>query len=146
MAAERVMIDTNVLLAATDEGRPEHARALAVVEDWPREGSTLYASGQILREYLVVATRPVERNGLGMALGDALANSRSIRQRMQMLNEDRRVLDRLFELAAETGSWGKRLHDANVVATMLVHGVPSLATLNRGDFAGFNDRVELADP
>lgn len=42
---------------------------------WPASGSVLYTSGQILREYLVVATRPVHHNGLGLARPDAVAGN-----------------------------------------------------------------------
>jgi predicted nucleic acid-binding protein len=56
------MIDTNVLLAATDEGRSEHHDALTILNNWPAGDTTLCISGQILREYLAVATRPADRN------------------------------------------------------------------------------------
>jgi predicted nucleic acid-binding protein len=64
---DRVMLDTNVLLAATDESRPEHRDALTVVNDWAARRTDLYTSGQILREYLAVATRPAGKNGLGLS-------------------------------------------------------------------------------
>lgn len=48
-AADRALLDTNVLLAATDEGRPEHRDALAALNAWPASGIVLYTSGQILR-------------------------------------------------------------------------------------------------
>ena len=57
---DRVMLDTNVLLAATDEGRAEHRDALMIMNEWAAGGTTLCTSGQILREYLAVATRPVD--------------------------------------------------------------------------------------
>ena len=91
----RAMLDTNVLLAATDQARAEHDEALWVVNSWPGRGTTLYASGQILREYLAVATRPAERNGLGLNQADALANVRALRGRTTLLVEDGKVADRL---------------------------------------------------
>lgn len=51
-------IDTNVLLAATTPARPEHARVLALLTAGFADGS-LFLSGQVLREYLSVATRRV---------------------------------------------------------------------------------------
>ncbi len=71
--ADRAVLDTNVLLAATDQARQEHEQAVAVINVWPASGLVLYTSGQILREYLAVATRPVDQNGLGMAQPDAVA-------------------------------------------------------------------------
>ena len=45
---------------------------------------------------------------------------------------------------------GKQIHDANVVATMLVHGIGTVVTINRDDFIKFGQHVKLigldADP
>lgn len=143
--ADRALLDTNVLLAATDTGRPEHARALAALNDWPTSGVVLYTSGQILREYLSVATRPVEVAGLGLTRADALANARALRGRLTLLVEDLRVNDRLLQLLAEVDCAGKQVHDANVVATMLVHGVESLVTMNLRDYTRFDALVRVLD-
>jgi len=139
----RAMLDTNVFLAATDEGRAEHDRALAIVDGWPGQGTTLYTSGQIMREYLAVATRPAEKNGLGLALTDALANVRALRSRTSLLAEDDKVADRLLSLLDETACGGKQVHDANIVATMLVHGIDTIVTINVGDFTRFTSRLRL---
>jgi predicted nucleic acid-binding protein len=139
----RVMLDTNVLLAATDEARPEHRGALTIVNDWAATDTILCTSGQILREYLAVATRPAERNGLGLRLRDALGNVRAIRERTIVLAEDSRVTDRLLGLLADVECGGKQVHDANVVATMLVHGIDTVVTMNTGDFARFDRYVSL---
>lgn len=72
--ADRAFLDTNVLLAATDEDRADHRAATRVLNDSPALGVTLYLSGQILREYLVVASRPMDGNGLGLPMSSALAN------------------------------------------------------------------------
>jgi predicted nucleic acid-binding protein len=41
---------------------------------------------------------------------------------------------------------GKRIHDANLVATAVAHGLPKIATLNPRDFEAFDDAVSLVDP
>ncbi len=89
--ADRAVLDTNVLLAATDEARQEHEHAVAAINLWPASGLVLYTSGQIMREYLAVATRPVDQNGLGMARPDAVANVRALRARLNLLAEDIKV-------------------------------------------------------
>ncbi|MGH3246120.1 MAG: type II toxin-antitoxin system VapC family toxin [Trebonia sp.] len=139
---DRVMLDTNVLLAATDEGRTEHRDALMVINEWAG-AVTLCTSGQIMREYLAVATRPVERNGLGLKPAEALGNVRAIRERTAFLAEDATVADRLQRLLADVECGGKQVHDANVVATMLTHGVGMVVTMNIGDFARFERYVSL---
>ncbi|MGD0699358.1 MAG: PIN domain-containing protein [Trebonia sp.] len=140
---DRVMLDTNVLLAATDEGRAEHRAALKVVNEWAAGHTDLCTSGQVLREYLVVATRSAEQNGLGMSLPDALGNVRAIRARTSLLAEDSKVSDRLLGLLADIECRGKQVHDANLVATMLVYGVGTVVTMNLADFARFERYVSL---
>lgn len=144
-APARAMLDTNVLLTATDEGRPEHYQALAVFNEWPAQGTVLYLSGQILREYLAVATRPVDLNGLGLSQDAALANMRAFREQTSSLTEDNKVTDQLLGLLAKVACSGKQVHDANVVATMLVHGIDTIVTANVSDFARFGDKVKLID-
>ncbi|HYU35462.1 MAG TPA: hypothetical protein VEW48_25190 [Thermoanaerobaculia bacterium] len=63
-----VLVDTNVLLSATAPFRPLHRAALVVLNDWPNQGTVLAASLQVFREYLAVATRPVD---LGKQVHDA---------------------------------------------------------------------------
>jgi predicted nucleic acid-binding protein len=141
--ADRVVLDTNVLLAATDTGRKEFGRARAALDEWPAQGTTLYTSGQILREYLCVATRPVQRNGLGLSRADALTNVHAMRGRLRLLAENEKATDRLLGLLATVDCAGKQVHDANIVATMLTHGVDTLATINIDDFVRFDDHVRV---
>jgi predicted nucleic acid-binding protein len=96
------MLDTNVFLAATDETRAEHLDALALLNRWPDANTTLCVSGQILREYLAVATRPADSNGLGLKPAEAAGNVRAIQDRTALLAEDARVTGRLLRLLADT--------------------------------------------
>jgi predicted nucleic acid-binding protein len=143
--AERVVLDTNILLAATDRGRRDHMRALAALNEWPAAGVALYTSGQILREYLSVATRPMDRKGLGLPHGDALANTRALAARLRLLDENAKVSARLLQLVEAFQCAGKQVHDANIVATMLTHGVQTLITMNTADFARFAPHVAVLD-
>jgi predicted nucleic acid-binding protein len=143
--ADRAVLDTNVLLAATDQARQEHEQAVVAINVWPASGLVLYTSGQILREYLAVATCPVENNGLGMVRSDAVANVRALRARLNLLAEDVKVSDRLLELLETVECAGKQVHDENVVATMLVHGIDTVVTMNVHDFTRFGDHVHVAD-
>jgi predicted nucleic acid-binding protein len=144
--AERAVLDTNVLLTATDSGRRDHARAVAALDDWPARGTVLYTSGQILREYLAVATRPVDLNGLGLSQHDALENVRALGERMQHMEETKKVHDRLLAILDKVPCTGRQVHDANVVATMSVHGVRTLVTYNIDDFARFADSIRTVVP
>jgi predicted nucleic acid-binding protein len=143
--ADRVVLDTNVLLAATDAGRADYARAREALDEWPARGTTLYTSGQILREYLSVATRPEERNGLGLSQPDSVANTRALTGRLRLLDENEKVNARLLALLDDIGCGGKQVHDANIVATMLVHGVDTLVTANVDDFVRFEKLIDIRE-
>jgi predicted nucleic acid-binding protein len=140
---ERVMLDSCVLVAATDKNRKGHHDALTVLELWPARGTELYLSGQIQREYLAVATRPEVVNGFGLSLADALDNVRAFRDRATLLAESGKVSDRLLGLLREVTCCGKAVHDANLIATVLVHGVQAVVTSNLADFARFQRYVSL---
>lgn len=144
-AVDRVVLDTNVLLTASDTGRSGYSRARVILDAWPTQGIALYTSGQILREYLAVATRSAEHNGLGLPQHGAVANVRALSGRMRFLAEDQRVHARLVSLLDQTSCTGKQIHDANVVATMLVHGIETVVTSNTDDFARFESLVTVRD-
>jgi predicted nucleic acid-binding protein len=119
----RVMLYTNVLLAVTDRLRAGHREALGVFRTWPGAGTGLCISGQIVREYIAVATRPVDANGLGLTVPAALSNVRAFRQRAMLVFESSAGFNRLMHLLADADCADKRVHDANIVATMLAHGI-----------------------
>jgi predicted nucleic acid-binding protein len=68
-----------------------------------------------------------------------------LRERIAFLAEDARVADRLQGLLADVEYGGKQVHDANVVATMLAHGVGTVVTMNLADFARFERYVSFVE-
>lgn len=138
-AGDRVFCDTNVLLSATDRGRPLHARALHVLNELPARGVELCVSGQVLREFLVVSTRPAAANRLGMTLADAANNVGAFVERTTVLPETRGVAERLRRIIQEMQCTGKAIHDANIAATMLEHGLTVVVTENAKDLRRFAD-------
>ena len=142
-----LFIDTNVLLTATDESRPHHDAARRLITQSDRHSLHPAVSGQILREYLVVATRPVSANGLGLDTRDAIRNVKAFLRYVRLYDETEATAARLRRLGLEHHLRGKRFHDANIAATMSVHGIRALVTDNVRDFASFADidAVALAD-
>jgi len=53
-----LFVDTNVLVYANVAEAPQHAAALAAITAARETGRTLWISHQVLREYLVMMTRP----------------------------------------------------------------------------------------
>ncbi len=143
MAANLHFLDTNVLLTATDESRSQHREATRLLSNSGSSSIRLAASGQILREYLVVTSRPIDANGLGLNVRDSVANVNEFLRRLQLFDETQEVAQRLRQLALKYGIRGKRLHDANIVATMATHGIRTLVTENHDDFLRF-DEIDIA--
>lgn len=140
-----LFLDTNVLLSATVESRPDHRVCMELFRGAPASGVHLVTIPQVFREYLVVATRPREDNGLGMSVTDALHNIGSFRMRVHLLPEAAEVTDKLASLIERLSISGKHIHDANLIAAMQVHRVGILVSANSGDFARF-ERIELLTP
>lgn len=133
----RIFVDTNVLLALTDASRGRHAEALAFIDQGLSGKLSLFINGQVMREYLVVATRPVAVNGLGLGAQQAVANIRTLRRCLTVLPDDPATTDRLCELVSDHDLKGKRIHDANLVASMHLNGLRRLKTFNPDDFRRF---------
>jgi predicted nucleic acid-binding protein len=57
-AADRLLVDTNVLVYASLRNTPWHADAIQAIHTELQAGVELWVSRQILREYLAVLTRP----------------------------------------------------------------------------------------
>ncbi len=134
-----VMVDTNILLTATNAERPGHHAAYGVFQKALEAGVHLATCGQILREYLVVATRPIPVHGLGLSPDDALKNLEWFRKRQVYMEEPESVHHILAGLVKRHQVAGKRIHDLNIVALMKEHRVRTLLTGNPEDFTGIPD-------
>lgn len=138
-AGDILFADTNIFLIATDRGRRGHQEAGILIAKAHRAGIHLTCSGQVLREYLVVATRAPENNGLGLSPADALANVDAFLEHVVFHEETEDVAGLLRGIIRAGEVTGKRIHDANIVATLRAHGLSILLTENAADFRGFPD-------
>lgn len=138
--AEEWFVDTNVLVYATNIDSPWHQSAMEALSRARQAGIGLVVSPQILREYMVVSTRAASAL---MPRVEILQNLAILQREFRILNEDRTVSAKLLELVARYEVSGKKIHDANIVATMLVHGLTHLLTYNVDDFARFEGEITL---
>jgi predicted nucleic acid-binding protein len=133
-----LLLDTNVLLAATDESRDSHVFCTELFQLPTQVGVHLVTIGQILREYLLVATRPVSANGLGLHAIEAVRNIRAFRTRTHLLPESVEIHQELIALVETHSLKGKRIHDANVAAAAGYHNVSAIITDNTDDYTGIS--------
>lgn len=134
---KRIFLDTDVFLCASDEGCRCHEDCLALLEEGLDCRMGLFTSGQVLREYMAVATRPESTNGLGMSPAHAAANVHEFRRCVHMLDETAVVANRLAELVGGRNLRDTQTEDANIAATMMENGMRHLVTCNAEDFGPF---------
>ena len=144
MIANRLFIDTNILVYATDPRSPYHAASMAALTRTWRSGYTWVISTQILREYLAVTTR-LRLGDSDVPLDAILENVRLFRRALEVVEDKSIVLDHLLELLATIPTAGRQIYDANIVATMQAHGIRSLLTHNTADFNRFSHLIDLLD-
>ena len=135
-ARPTLFVDTNIWLYATDRDSRFHPRAVAALDAAQDAAVELVTSPQILREYLAVGTRPGVISSAPI-LADLLANVADSRGRCRLVDETAVVVDWLTALLGTIPTAYRRVHDANIVATMLTWGVPRLLTHNGDDFAPY---------
>jgi predicted nucleic acid-binding protein len=145
--ARDFFLDTNILLTASSPQREYHQMVLTrIFSELPAQGVRLAVSHQILREYLVVATRPDSVNGLGLGLEQALSNCEQFRKRVVVVDDGDDPGNRLAAVLKQIPCVGKQIHDAAVVVSMLANRMRRLVTLDSAHFKRFSPLIEVFGP
>jgi predicted nucleic acid-binding protein len=137
-----LFVDTNVLIYATRPASPWHSQAIEALTAEIDQGVPIIISPQILREYLAAVTRPAPDNST-TPLADALSNVAAFRSAYRVVDESLAVVVAIETILDQTPTIGRQIHDANIVATMLAHGVRRLLTHNTDDFARFSHLITV---
>jgi len=90
-------------------------------------------------------TRPANRNGYGLSPENALIRAEQIETKFRLLPDNLAVHKEWRRLLVDYRVCGVQVHDARLVAAMLVHGVKRILTFNTKDFARF-DGIEAVHP
>ena len=142
MTSRRAFIDTNILLRSTITQFPLYARTKQLVDAQLSADVELWISRQVIREYFVQVTRPQVFMS-PMSADELDAKLRTIRVLFKIADETEEVTTQLLALMKAYPTSGKQVHDANVVATMLVNGIDTLLTTNVADTQRFADRITI---
>jgi len=137
-----VFLDTSLVVAATVEAHPSHDAAANFVDDLVSQTGQLCISPQICRELLVVLTRqPV--SGRIFTTDEAVTVLEVWTSGCIVLDENEAVVQECLSLVRRHSVLGKQIHDCNLVATMVAHGVRRLATRNPVDFKRFHGEISV---
>ncbi|MEH2125774.1 type II toxin-antitoxin system VapC family toxin [Nostoc sp.] len=137
-----IFIDTNILVYANLALSPFHLQATERLQALAEQGIDLWISRQTLREYLAAMTRRGDLTG-NIPIASLVADVRYFASYFRLVEDNLLVTERLLTLMEEIPSGGKQVHDANIVATMLVYGIPQLLTHNTSDFARFSELITV---
>lgn len=141
----QVLVDTNVLLRSAKTDDEHHAVAADALRQLRISGEQLFVSAQLIYEYLSVATRSTQENGLGLTVSRSLRDTDDIQGLFTLVLDTPDTLSNLRSLVDRYQVVGKRIHDAHLVATMLSHGISHILTFNHRDFVGF-EQVTILEP
>lgn len=138
------LADTNVLLRLTDRTHPLHPTVRAAVRKLRTSGHSVRAMPQNFVEFWNVATRPIERNGFGLAPATADRLLHLVERLFPLLPDSPAVYAEWRRLVVSFGVSGIQVHDAHIAAAMIVHGVTHILTFNTTDFARYGTRGIVA--
>ncbi len=139
---DKVFLDTNILVFSNATQAPLHQAARRAIQELYDAGAELWISRQVLREYLATLSRPQQfANPQPPAV--LSADVRHFQDRFRVAEDSPRVTEQLLALMEQIAMGGKQVHDANIVATMLAYGIPSLLTHNTDDFVRFSGYITV---
>lgn len=130
----RYVVDTNTLLRVVDRRQPLSLVLRSGLRRLRRSGDQLYVTPQNCVEFWNVATRPTTRNGFGFAPTDADRLLRLVERLFPLLPDGPAGYPQWRQLVVRFGVSGVQVHDARLVAAMLVHNITHILTLNTTDF------------
>ena len=135
-------LDTNIIVYASDRSSPWHQSSREKIKKLLSDGSRLFISPQILREYVSVASRSTGTEK-PTPWDLILKNYEDFQTYFVLLDEGRSSVNQLRQLLSKIPAAGKQVHDANIVATMLAHNVPNLLTHNTADFSRYSKLINV---
>jgi predicted nucleic acid-binding protein len=131
------LLDTNILLRMSKSDDPHHPTIRAAFRALVAQGARLCFTSQILGEFWNASTPPPDRNGFGLSTAETDRIARVIERDFELLPDGRDVHDRWRRLLVTHDVKGVQVHDARLAASMYVHGVTQLLTVNVRDFRRF---------
>lgn len=141
MDVKPLFIDTNILVYASVKESPFHEQALTALETAYNTERPLWISRQIIREFLVIMTRPQAFETLSKET--VLQQANDFCHRFNVADDTSNVTKELLSLLKQFPGGGKQVHDMNIVAAMLANGITHLLTHNVKDFKRFENTIAL---
>lgn len=134
----KYLLDTNVVLRLSNPSDDQHELVTEAIATLLTQGNECYLISQVLIELWVVATRPINVNGLGWSAEETYTIINQLLERFPFKEEVPQIFSTWLTLVTENQITGKRTHDVRIVATMIESGITHILTLNPKDFSGIS--------
>lgn len=141
----KYLVDTNILLRLVQKNSPMHLDTQRAILKLKKQGKFLCIIPQNIIEFWAVATRPLDKNGLGLSITQAEEESEKLKKIFILELDTPQIFTKWESLVIKHQVMGKQVHDARLVAAMVAHNITHLLTFNVDDFKRFSDIV-VVDP
>ncbi|AFY76708.1 putative nucleic acid-binding protein, contains PIN domain [Pleurocapsa sp. PCC 7327] len=115
----KYLLDTNVILRFTNPSDDQHNLTTEAVATLLERSDECYLTAQVLIELWVVATRPVDVNGLGWTVEQTTNVIEELLDRFPVAEETSQIFPAWLNLVTKNQVKGKHTYDARIVAVML---------------------------
>ena len=143
MAIASCLVDTNILLRMTRRSDPQHQLVDTALARLAGQGTIFHYTHQNIAELWNAMTRPLARNGFGFTVADAERQVRAIEAGMSLLPDSEAVYREWRKIVVQFSVSGVQVHDARLAATMRVHRVSHILTLNVADSGRFTGIIPI---
>jgi predicted nucleic-acid-binding protein len=128
------LLDTNILLRLLTPESEEYDIIERAITRIFLQGGQCFITSQILIEFWVVVTRPLEVNGLGWTLERTREAIDRLLDQFNFLEETSEIFSHWLTLVTTYNIRGKRSHDIRLQSVALTYNLDYILTLNTQDF------------
>jgi predicted nucleic acid-binding protein len=145
MAGELYLVDSNILMRWAQHEDASYTTIRESIKRLAFSRAVPCYTSQNLGEFWNVLTRPANRNGYGQTPEQADIRANEVEARFRLLPDSPAIQQEWRKLLVSHHVSGVQVHDARLVAAMLVYGVKRILTRNSKDFVRF-DEIEAVHP
>ncbi len=140
------LLDTNIILRTIVTDDPNYQTTIEAIAFLRRSKERLFIAPQNLIELWNVATRPADKNGLGLSPSEAEAEVARLKELFILLPDTEQIYPEWERLVKTYEVKGANVHDTRLVAFMLVHQLSHIITFNTKDFRRFRPEITPISP
>ncbi len=136
------LFDTNIFLRLAEKNSSERPFILDAIRKIRANNQTICFTPQVLAEFWNVCTRPAAaRGGFGLSIEQTERKANLIQKYFEVLPDTFQTFTEWRKIVSDYKVSGIQVHDAKLVASMNIHKVEHLVTLNEKDFKRFSIKI-----